>query len=395
MANREHQEILQKGVEVWNRWRKQSAETTPDLTHANLCDMELAGADFESAHLQFASAKRCDLRGAQFDHSDLAGALFDGAKLDNAHFVEAQISGAHFVRAQLSDAVFSVSDLTYANFTNATLRRAVFYHANLTRANLGEADLAGADLTDANFTGARLEGANLTSALMQGTVLAEVDLSRTLGLKEVNHLGPSTVGVDTLYLSHSLPASFLRGCGVPQSLIEQIGSLLADGQFYSCFLSHSAKDGIFADLLHSRLQDAQIRVWFAPKDVHGGEKLHEQVDTAIRDHDKLLIVLSEASIQSEWVLTELRKAFRNEKQSGKRKLFPIRLMSFSKLCEWQCFDGDTGKDLAAELRQYFIPDFSDWSQSDKFETALAALLKDLRNEAPARATALNAPILES
>ena len=36
----------------------------------------------------------------------------------------------------------------------------------------------------------------------------------------------------------------------------------------------------------------------------GGEKLYDQIDSAIRLHDKLLLVLSEQSLQSEWVLTE-------------------------------------------------------------------------------------------
>jgi hypothetical protein len=26
--------------------------------------------------------------------------------------------------------------------------------------------------------------------------------------------------------------------------------------------------------------------------------------------------------------------------------------------EWRCFDGDTGKDSAREIREYFIPNFS-------------------------------------
>ena len=42
-------------------------------------------------------------------------------------------------------------------------------------------------------------------------------------------------------------------------------------------------------------------------------------------HDKLLIILSKESIASDWVQTEIRRARKQEKQSGERKLFPIRL----------------------------------------------------------------------
>ena len=120
------------------------------------------------------------------------------------------------------------------------------------------------------------------------------------------------------------------------------------------------------------MRDAHLRVWFAPEDIQGGKKLHEQIEMAIRIHDKLLIVLSEASLQSEWVMTELRKARKAERQSGQRKLFPVRLVDIATLRDWECFDADSGKDRspadrlplfpsaasAVELREYFIPDFS-------------------------------------
>ncbi len=59
------------------------------------------------------------------------------------------------------------------------------------------------------------------------------------------------------------------------------------------------------------------------------------------------------------------------------KLFPIRLIAFETLCDWTCFDADTGKDLAVEVREYFIPDFSNWKDHDAFECAFARLKKDL------------------
>jgi hypothetical protein len=68
-----------------------------------------------------------------------------------------------------------------------------------------------------------------------------------------------------------------------------------------------------------------MRVWFAPEDLKGGRKLHEQLFEAIQIHDRLLIVLSEHSIQSEWVMTEICKARETEKKEKRRKLFPIRL----------------------------------------------------------------------
>jgi hypothetical protein len=40
------------------------------------------------------------------------------------------------------------------------------------------------------------------------------------------------------------------------------------------------------------------------------------------------------------------------------------------LRDWTCFDADTGKDLAAEVREYAMPnDFSNWKDRDAFESA--------------------------
>jgi tetratricopeptide (TPR) repeat protein len=152
------------------------------------------------------------------------------------------------------------------------------------------------------------------------------------------------------------------------------------GLFYSTFISYSSKDEEFARKLNSHLRGAQIRVWFAPEDIKGGKKVDEQIEHAIKIYDKLLIVLSDNSLQSNWVMTELRKAFKHEGISGKRKLFPVSLVDFSKIREWECFDSESGKDLAAEVRSYFIPDFSQWKDENLFEGSLGRLLDDLKSE---------------
>ena len=246
-------------------------------------------------------------------------------------------------------------------------------------ANLGDADLSGAYLSNAY-----LSGANFNLGSCRGTLFANVDLSEAQGLESINHSGPSTVGIDTLLRSQGkIPEGFLRGCGVPDALIVQQRALVGAMepiQFYSCFISYSTKNQDFAERLHSKMRDMGLRVWFAPEDVQGGKKLHEQIDEAIRVYDKLLLVLSPESMNSEWVRTEIRKARKAEIKEGKRKLFPIRLVDFNKIREWECFDADSGKDLGVEIREFFIPDFSNWKGHDSFEAAFARLLKDLKAE---------------
>ena len=51
----------------------------------------------------------------------------------------------------------------------------------------------------------------------------------------------------------------------------------------------------------------------------------------------------------------------------------------TRLRDWECFDGDTGKDSAREMREYFIPDFSNWKDHDSYQKGFDRLLKDLKS----------------
>ena len=127
-----------------------------------------------------------------------------------------------------------------------------------------------------------------------------------LGLDACNHRGPSIIDHRTLAKSAPLPLLFLRGCGLPDQFIEYLPSLFNQTiQFYSCFISYSTKDHPFAERLHADLQNKGVRCWFAPHNIQGGKKVHEQIDEAIRLYDRLLLIISKASMNSEWVKTEI------------------------------------------------------------------------------------------
>jgi uncharacterized protein YjbI with pentapeptide repeats len=363
MANEEHLAILKQGVGVWNRWREDNSYTITDLSNAKLQKARLAVVDFTRSILSGA-----DLRGAELSQAELDSADLSHCNLTEANLREANLSNAILTGAILSEAILNGANLRFAYLEDAKFTRAALYGAI--------------------FNHAELSGASFRNAYLGLTSFGDCDLRDVKELASIKHQQPSLVSIDTIYKSQGkIPESFLRGCGVPESFITQMHSLVSaeDGiQFYSCFISYSSKHEDFARRLHGQMRDAHLRVWFAPEDIQSGKKLHEQIETAIRVYDKLLIVLSEASLQSEWVMTELRKARKAERQSGKRKLFPVRLVDFETLRTWECFDADSGKDLGVELREYFIPDFSNWKDHDQFEAAFARLLKDLRAEERAK-----------
>jgi hypothetical protein len=306
MGNEDHLAILKQGVEVWNRWRRESEET-PKLVDVNLENWNLSDANLGGANLSGADLSGANLIDASLFNANLSSANLRGADLSGANLSLANLSGASFADAVLSSTDLGSADLSDVQFTNAFLAL-----ANLGTANLSGANFNGAHLGLTNLGGADLTGADFQDAITLNTRFADCDLGKAKGLDLIRHEGPSTVGIDTIYKSKGkIPESFLRGCGVPEGIITQMHSLVRaeDGiQFYSCFISYSGKDEDFAECLHGKMRDAHLCVWFAPEDVQAGKKLHEQIEMAIRVYDKLLLVLSEASLQSEWVMTELQGA---------------------------------------------------------------------------------------
>jgi hypothetical protein len=60
---------------------------------------------------------------------------------------------------------------------------------------------------------------------------------------------------------------------------------------------------------------------------------------------------------------------------GQGRGSPRRLKT---LRDWEPFNANTGKDSAREIREYFIPDFSNWKNHDSHQEALQRLVGDLK-----------------
>lgn len=119
MANLQHLQIVESGVEALNTWHDEYPYVRLELDHADLRDHDLAGA--------------C-----------LAGAILDGSKLEGMNLTGTNFEGASLKRA----------DMKGANLTDANLSRVKASQCVLIEANLTEVDL-----TDANLDGACLENA--------------------------------------------------------------------------------------------------------------------------------------------------------------------------------------------------------------------------------------------
>lgn len=376
MANSEHLKILKQSVEAWNNWRNENDAIKPDLSEAYLFR-----ADLRRANLSGTELKRIYL-----SHADLGG-----ADLRRANLSDADLHGANLTRANLRRALLSRADFSQANFTGSDLRRADLIFAYLGRANLTGADLRGANLNvvylcDANLSnadlswamlnwtnlnGANLTRANLKKARLNRTVFSANDLRNTFGLEDVIHSGPSSIGIDTIYMSEGkIPEVFLRGAGIPENFIQYMGSLTGKAfEFYSCFISYSNKDCEFAERLYADLQKEGVRCWFAPEDMKTGDKIRQRIDESIKSYEKLLLILSKESIKSKWVEKEVETAF--EKETDDRiVLFPIRLDNAVM---------EANQAWAADIRRTrHIGDFTKWKNHDAYKKTFDRLLRDLK-----------------
>lgn len=271
-------------------------------------------------------------------------------------------------------------DLSYANLeetelADSNLCKTDLSNTNLTLTNLSGADLSGADLSFASLIETEFIDTNLRNAVCNSTIFVNLDLSESIGLDRVSHIGPSTLGVDTIFRSKGkIPERFLRGCGVPEILIKFLPSMMEDAiQFYSCFISYSHEDKEFAQLLHDRLQGVGIRCWLDEHQLKPGDELHKTIYEGIRVYDKVILCCSETALKSWWVEKEFKNAYSKEEDFIEKVLIPISLDEY-------LFKQSKDDPTIGLIRQRYVQDFSNWKNHDAFEVAFKNVVDALRTD---------------
>jgi hypothetical protein len=308
MADPRHLELLAKGARKWNGWRDTHPSVVPDLADANLSDARL----FE----------------------------FD----------------------------LSCADLTGCQFHKANLFKCSLRSATARRANFTEADLTCVDLESADLGEALLEG-----SLLWKTRFRNTNLAGAIGLERCRHRGESLVDAWTLTRSGDLPSKFLKGFGLKPAETAHLENLEAKFRKYrSCFVSYSSLDQEFVVKLCADLTRRGVPHFFAPEHLPIGTRIRPRIHRAIQEHEKLLVVISRASIGSPWVEDEVEHSMERERLTGRDCVFPVRI-------DEALFASGDG--WATTLRtQRHIGDFSRWRESDFYEKALGLLMRDLRIE---------------
>ena len=384
------------GVAEWNRQREatRTRHPPPDYElapHLALWPVNIRETEYEPVNLD-----RIDLRGVALHGANLANASLWGAD-----FTHAGLANVTLVKSSLVGAVLAGADLRNANLQFADLRQAVLRDADLSSSQLAdvvlhETQLAGAKLVDVclirtTFCSPWLGRVDFGSARFGWTRMSgRANLSQAKGLESARFDGPCTIGTDVLAASKGrIPASFLLGCGFqpwevlaaklhdPTLSAEQInevqykifdlrtrGRLLIGG----VFISYSHEDSAFVDKVYKYLTKKEISVWLDKHKIVAGP-LQKQVDRAIRINDIVLLVLSEASMESDWVEHELEIARKKEKDEKRDILCPVTLDD-----AWK---GKMNDVLWRQVKKKNVLDFSKW-KTKAFGPQFQKLLKGLK-----------------
>jgi uncharacterized protein YjbI with pentapeptide repeats len=190
MSNKEHLDMLHKGVGVWNSWRLEHPFIRPDLSRANLDQVSLGGVDLHNADLTKAHFQSAFLGGANLDSVDAKQAIFfeailSHAKLRNADLTETMFQAGDYFDADFSYSNLTKADLSFGDFRRAKLTDARLFKANLFQANLTEvdfyrSDLRGAYLQNATLVSTNLERTDLTGASVYGISIWDIKIDRAV-----------------------------------------------------------------------------------------------------------------------------------------------------------------------------------------------------------------------
>jgi TIR domain len=140
------------------------------------------------------------------------------------------------------------------------------------------------------------------------------------------------------------------------------------------FISHSSTDKKFVRTLKDDLHENAIETWFDEDELDLGDLLADKLELALEQSSHFLIILSAASVNSEWVKFELKKALKQKDTELLQKIIPVKYNE----CEVpKELEDLIYQDLSKEIRQ--IKDNKVVFVSDGYLNFLNRLCRAIRN----------------
>jgi uncharacterized protein YjbI with pentapeptide repeats len=274
-----------------------------DLRNTDLTDRDLSNIDFSGSNLSGANFSR-----STFDLSDITGTVAGHTTLSDCNLRRSKWAptSLHYVRAHNVD-------FSHAEFNGATLSHCQLQNTKFTKA------LIAAVFDSSDIRGADFEGSNIFASSF-----FNVDLSTARNMHLASYHADSRIDYQTIKLSESVPTPLLAACGVAHFHIPYIDAISKNSAKHpSCFISYSVKDDRFIRRFRNELTNKGIRSWFAPRDLPFGGSTRDVIESQIKSHDRLIIVLSKSSLQSQWVQFEVETALEIESRRKREVIIPV------------------------------------------------------------------------
>ena len=180
MAVAEHVEIFKKGSQVWNAWRDENPNLSPDLsdidfekdvhTYKEMYDMpEFTGYNLSHMNLNRITARNsyfisCFFAGSSLNFSDVCFSFFQ-----NCSFKEASLAVSKIGSAEFHECDFTNSDLSYCSAEETNFSGSKFIATKLSNMSLVKTDF-----TDTVINETRVYGISAWDLILDGSTQSNI-----------------------------------------------------------------------------------------------------------------------------------------------------------------------------------------------------------------------------
>jgi hypothetical protein len=180
-------------------------------------------------------------------------------------------------------------------------------------------------LSDAVLRNLRLSRVSFKGTALNRTAFLNVTFEDCDDLTQAVHLGPSEFTISTIQKNTDIPSEFWEAAGITTSIGDAIVQFGRPSSYHSCFVSFASADELIAKNIYEFLRAQGVSAWKADQSLSIGDPLRAAVFNAIEQHEKLLVIISSSSDNSQWVEQEVEKAFAKERRTGSLCILPIRI----------------------------------------------------------------------
>jgi len=158
MAEKEHVDILQQGINNWNKWQSENPNIYPDLSGINFYDVfegsndiydipAVYGANFDNCNLRNSQMRdrefeKCTFQNAQLHMSDCCYAFFSECKFSSTQMRLLRIGSTSYHDCVFDSCDFSYSSAEDTRFINCKIENSLFKNVHFVKADFSDSKIS-------------------------------------------------------------------------------------------------------------------------------------------------------------------------------------------------------------------------------------------------------------